>query len=59
MVAQQSQCVLKELYLFLTEKAGPEVIKLFHAQLLSSAEHGIFSADKYENAKNSWHFHIY
>ena len=25
----------------------------------SSAEHEIFSAKKYENAKNSWHFHSY
>ena len=24
-----------------------------------SAEHEIFSANKYENANNSWHFHIY
>ena len=23
------------------------------------AEHEIFSANKYENANNSWHFHIY
>ena len=27
--------------------------------MLNSAEHGIFSANKYENANNSWHFHIY
>ena len=27
--------------------------------LLSLAECEIFSADKYENANNSWHFHIY
>ena len=27
--------------------------------MLNSAEHEIFSANKYENAKNSWHFHIY
>ena len=27
--------------------------------MLSSAEHKIFSANKYENANNSWHFHIY
>ena len=26
---------------------------------LNSAEHEIFSANKYENANNSWHFHIY
>ena len=31
-------------------KSGPEV---------NSAEHEIFLANKYENAKNSWHFHIY
>ena len=34
----------------------PEVIKLFF--MLNSAEHEIFSANKYENANNSWHFHI-
>ena len=27
--------------------------------MLSWAEHEIFSANKYENANNSWHFHIY
>ena len=27
--------------------------------MLYSAEHEIFSANKYENANNSWHFHIY
>ena len=27
--------------------------------MLNSAEHEIFSANKCENAKNSWHFHIY
>ena len=27
--------------------------------MLSSAEHEIFSANKYENANNSWHFNIY
>ena len=26
--------------------------------MLNSAEHEIFSANKYENANNSWHFHI-
>ena len=26
---------------------------------LNSAEREIFSANKYENANNSWHFHIY
>ena len=37
--------------------AGPEVIKLFY--MLNSAEYEIFSANEYENANNSWHFHIY
>ena len=27
--------------------------------MLKSAKYEIFSADKYENANNSWHFHIY
>ena len=27
--------------------------------MLNSAEHEIFSANKYENANNGWHFHIY
>ena len=27
--------------------------------MLNSAEHEIFSANKYENANNCWHFHIY
>ena len=27
--------------------------------MLNSAEHEIFSTNKYENANNSWHFHIY
>ena len=27
--------------------------------LLNLAEHEIFSASKYENANNSWHFHIH
>ena len=34
-----------------------EVIKLFF--MLNSAEHEIFSDNKYENGNNSWHFHIY
>ena len=25
----------------------------------NAAEHEIFSANKYENANSSWHFHIY
>ena len=32
------------------------VIKLF--LMLNSAEHEIFTANEYENASNSWHFHI-
>ena len=35
---------------------GPEVTKLFFMR--NSAEPENFSADKYENANNSWHFHI-
>ena len=27
--------------------------------MLNSAEHEIFSANKYKNANNGWHFHIY
>ena len=27
--------------------------------LLNIAEHEVFSANKYENANNSWHFHTY
>ena len=27
--------------------------------MLNSAEHEIFSANKYENVNNSWHFHFY
>ena len=27
--------------------------------VFNSAEHENFSANKYENANNSWHFHIY
>ena len=41
----------------LTDPVGPEVIKLFF--MLNSAAHEIFPANKYENANNSWHFHIY
>ena len=38
-------------------RPGPEVKKTFF--MLSSAEDEISSANKYENANNSWHFHIY
>ena len=37
-------------------KSSPEIIFFF---MLNSAEHEIISANKYENANNSWHFHIY
>ena len=36
--------------------SGHEVIKLYF--MLNSAEHEISSANKYENADNSLHFHI-
>ena len=38
-------------------KIWPKVIKLFF--MLNSAEHEVFSANKYENANYCWHFHIY
>ena len=38
------------------EPTTPQGYKSFF--MLKSAEHEIFSADKYENANNSWHFHI-
>ena len=38
-------------------KIRPRVYKTFF--MLNSAEHEIFSANKYENANKSWHFHIY
>ena len=28
-------------------------------QIVSSAAHENFPANKYENANNSWHFHVY
>ena len=37
--------------------SGPKVKKTFF--MLNFDEHEIFSANKYENANNSWHFHIY
>ena len=43
--------------LFVRLRPAPEAIQLFF--MLNSAEHEIFSANKYENANNSWHFHIY
>ena len=38
-------------------KTRPRGYKTFF--MLHSAEHKIFSANKYENANNRWHFHIY
>ena len=39
-------------------RVGPQGYKTFF--MLNSAEHEIFSPNKYENAnKNCWHFHIY
>ena len=48
-----------DFYMFgeLIMSSGPEVIKT--SFMLNSAEHEIFSANKYENANKSWHFHIY
>ena len=36
---------------------GPRGYNTFF--MLNSAEHEIFSANKYENSNKSWHFHIY
>ena len=44
-------------YMYVGPGSGPEVLKLFF--VLNAAELVIFSANKYENANNSWHFHIY
>ena len=49
------QC-LETLAYYASSPSGPEVIKLFF--VLSSTEHEIFSANKYENANNSRHIHI-
>ena len=38
------------------QKNHAQLINLF--LILNSAEHEIFSVNKYENANNSWHFHI-
>ena len=40
-----------------SKSPGPKGSKTFF--MLNSAEHEIFSANKNENANNSWHFHIY
>ena len=36
-----------------------KLLTIANSILLNIAEHEIFSANKYENANNSWHFHIY
>ena len=46
--------VLEEIALFLASASWPRGYKTFF--MLNSAEHEIFSADKYENANNSCHF---
>ena len=38
-----------------SEDLAPRLLNFF---MLNSARHEIFSANKYENANNSWHFHI-
>ena len=50
---------LSKLHYFLPVvlESGPDVINFFF--MLNSAEHENFSANKYENANNGWHFHIY
>ena len=44
---------------FLLAAAHYEVTFSITFFMLNSAEHEIFSAYKYENANNSWYFHIY
>ena len=41
----------------LSTEPWPQGYKTFF--MLNSAEHEILSANIYENANNSWHFHIY
>ena len=36
-----------------------KILKIENSFLLNTAEHEIFSANKYENANYCWHFHIY
>ena len=36
-----------------------KLLTIANSFLLNIAEHEIFSANKYENANNSWRFHIY
>ena len=40
-----------------SDKVWPQGYKTLF--MLNSAEHEIFSANKYENANSSWHFHIH
>ena len=49
-------CFVLFFFLFFLSKV-PEVIKKIF--MPDSAEHEIFSTNKYENANNSWHFRIY
>ena len=53
--------------IFMLNSAEHEIVLLINLRfltiansfLLYIAEHENFSANKYENANNSWHFHIY
>ena len=36
-----------------------KLLTIANSFLLNIAEHEFFSANKYENANNSWHFRIY
>ena len=38
---------------------NPKLLTIANFFLINIAEHEIFSANKYENANNSWHFHIH
>ena len=48
---------IKDLYIIHNVLIWPRDHKTFF--MLNSDEQEIFSAYKYENAKDSWHFHIY
>ena len=47
---------MMELFTKTRVRPGHEVMALF--MMLNSAEHEIFSANKYESANNGWHSHI-
>ena len=50
------RAVIRYLYLKICPANKSQITNSF---LLNIAEHELFSANKYENANKSWHFHIY